>query len=85
MVEWIIDFLPNLTELYLGYDRFITNNRPLLADLVLYECKIETNLKLSLKIEKESLLKQLFTKTQLSTFIMSTNFKILPFLNKGVV
>ena len=61
MVEWTIDFLPNLTVLELG-----TNNRPFLADLVLYECVVETNLKFSLKIKKESLLKQLFTKMQLS-------------------
>ena len=47
MVEWIIDFLLNLTGLSLG-----TNNRPFLADLVLYECVVETNLELSLKIEK---------------------------------
>ena len=42
-----------------------TNNRPLLADLVLYESVVETYLKFSLKIEKESLLKKLFMKTQL--------------------
>ena len=38
---------------------------------------VETNLKFSLKIEKESLLKQLFMKIQLSTFMMSANLKIL--------
>ena len=43
------------------------------------------NLKFSLKIEKDSLLKQLFLKTKHSTFIISTNFKILQFLNKDVV
>ena len=32
LVEWIIDCLLNLTELYLG-----TNKRPFLAYLVLYE------------------------------------------------
>lgn len=42
-------------------------------------------LKFSLKIEKEFLLKQLFMKIQLSTFMISVNFKILQFLNKGVV
>ena len=42
------------------------------------------NLKFSLKIEKESLLKQLFIKVQLSTFMISANFKILQFLNKGL-
>ena len=62
-----------------------TNNRQFLADLVLYECIVETNLKFSLKIEKESLLKQLFIKIQLSTFMISANFKILQFLNEGVV
>ena len=61
-----------------------TNSRPFLADLVLYEWVTETNLKFSLKSEKESLLKQLFMKTQLSTFVRSENFKTLQFLNKGV-
>ena len=61
------------------------DNRPLLPDLVSYECVVETNLKFSLKIEKESLLKQLFMKSQLSTLKTSANFKILQFLNKGVV
>ena len=51
----------------------------------MYECIVETNLKFSLKIEKESLLKQLFIEIQLSTFMISANFKILQFLNKGVV
>ena len=32
---------------------FGTNNRPLQADLVLYEWVVETNLEFSLKIEKE--------------------------------
>ena len=45
-------------------------------------CVVETNLKYSLKIEKESLIKQLFMKTQLSTFIISANLKVLQFLNK---
>ena len=80
MVEWIIDFLQNLTVLELG-----ANNRPFLAYLVLYECVVETNLKFSLKNERESLLKQLFIKIQLSTFMTSANFKISQFLNKGVV
>ena len=61
----MIDFLPNLTVLWLG-----TNNRPFLADLVLYECVVKTNLTFSLKIEKEPLLKQLFIKMQLSTFMI---------------
>ena len=47
-----------------------TNNRPFLADLVLYECVVETNLKCSLKIEKKFLLKQLFIKTKLLTFMI---------------
>ena len=51
---------------------------------VLYEYVVETNLKFSLNIE-ESLLKQLFMKIQLSTFMISANFQILQFLNKGVV
>ena len=46
---------------------------------------VETNLTFSLKIEKEFLLKQLFMKMQLSTFTIWANFKILQFLNKGVV
>ena len=58
---------------------------PFIADLVLYECIVETTLKFSLKIEKESLLKRLFIKVQLSTFMISANFKILQSLNKGVV
>ena len=37
-----------------------TNKRPFLADLVLYECVTDDNLKFSTKIEKESILKQLF-------------------------
>ena len=37
----------------------MTDNRPFLADLVLNECVVETNLKFLLKIEKESLLKTL--------------------------
>ena len=45
-------------------------------------CVVETNLKYSLKIEKESLIKQLFMKTQLSTFIISANLTVLQFLNK---
>ena len=48
VVEWKINFLLNLTEL-----EFDTNNRPLQADLVLYEWVVETNLEFSLKIEKE--------------------------------
>ena len=63
------------------YDCVRTNNRPFLADLVLYECAVETNA----CVVEESLLKQLFIKIQLSTFIISANFKILQFLNKGVV
>ena len=51
---------------------------------VLYEYVVETNLKFSLNIE-ESLLKQLFMKIQLSKFMISANFQILQFLNKGVV
>ena len=51
----------------------------------MYECVVETNLNFSLRIEKESLLKQLLMKIQLSTFMISENFKILQFLNKGVV
>ena len=62
-----------------------TNNRPFWADLVLYECTVETNLKFSLNIEKEPLLKQLFIKIQLLTFMISANFKILQFFNKHVV
>ena len=50
---------------------YIQNNRPFLADLVLYESVVETNLKFSLKNEKESLLKQLSVKIQLSAFIMN--------------
>ena len=46
---------------------------------------VETNLTFSLKIEKEFLLKQLFMKMQLSTITIRANFKILQFLNKGVV
>ena len=57
----------------------------MLANLVLYECVVETNLKFSSKIEKESLLKQLFMKVQLSTFMISANLKIVQFLNKGVL
>ena len=53
--------------------------------LALYESAVETNLKFSLKIVKESLLKPLFMKIQLSTFMILANFKILQFLNKGVV
>ena len=41
---------------------------------------VETNLKFSLKIEKE-----LFMKIQLSALMISANFKTLQFLNKGVV
>ena len=58
---------------------------------MLYEWVVETDLKFLLKIERESLLKQLFTKIQLSTFMISANIitieniKILQFLNKGVV
>ena len=52
MVEWIIDFLPNLNELQL-----CTTNRLFLSDLVLYEWVVETNLEFSLKVEKEYLLK----------------------------
>ena len=80
MVEWTNDFHRNLIDLEFG-----TNNRPFLADLVLNQWVLETNLKFSLKIEKESLLKQLFTKIQLSTSIISANFKILQCLNKGVI
>ena len=61
----MIDFLSNLTVSWLG-----TNNRPFLADLVLYECIVKTNLKFSLKIEKDPLLKQVFIKIQLSTFMI---------------
>ena len=64
----MIDFLLNLT-----------NNRSFLADLILYECVVETNLKFSLKIEKESLLKQLFMKMQLSTFINQQTSKYYNF------
>ena len=42
-------------------------------------------LKCLVKIEKEPLLKQLFTSIQHSTFTISTNFKILHILNKGEV
>ena len=45
----------------------------------------DANLKHLVKIEKESLLKQLFTNIQHSTFMVSTNFKILHILNKGEV
>ena len=62
VVEWIIDFLPNLIELQLG-----TNNGPFQADLVLYEWVVETYLEFSLKSEKEYLLRQLFMKIHLST------------------
>ena len=37
-----------------------TNKRLFLSDLVLYECVADNNLKFSVKIEKESILKQLF-------------------------
>ena len=80
MVGWIIGFLPNISVSYFG-----TNNRPSQADLVFYEWVVRTYLKFLLRIEKESLLKYLFMKTQLSTFMISANFKILQFLNKGVV
>ena len=62
VVEWIIDFLPNLIELQLG-----TNNGPFQADLVLYEWVVETYLEFLLKSEKEYLLRQLFMKMHLST------------------
>ena len=52
---------------------------------MLNECVVETNLKFSLKIEKVSLLKELFMKTQLSRLIISANFKILQCFNIGVV
>ena len=73
-------FSPKSDKLQLG-----TNTRPFLADLVLYKCVVETNLKFTLKIEKESLLKELLIKIQLSMFMISVNFKILQLLNKGVV
>ena len=38
-----------------------------------------------MKIEKESLLKQLFTNIQHSAFAKSINFKILHILNEGEV
>ena len=47
--------------------------------LELYEWMVETHIKFSLKIEKGSLLKQLFMKIKISTC------NILQFLNKGVV
>ena len=42
-------------------------------------------LKCLIEIEKESLLKQLFTNMQHLTFTISTSFKILHILNKGEV
>ena len=36
MVEWTIDFLPDLSVLKFG-----TNNRLFLADLVLFECAVK--------------------------------------------
>ena len=43
----------------------------------------DANFKFSVKIEKESLLKDLFTNIQHSTFTISTNFKILHILKKS--
>ena len=49
------------------------------------ECAADANLKFSVKIEKESILKQLFTNIQHSTLIISTSFKILQVLNRVMV
>ena len=43
----------------------------------------DANLKCLVEIEKEYLLKQLFTNIQHSTIAISTNFKILHILNKA--
>ena len=51
MAEWTIGFLPD------------PNNRLFLAALVSYKWFVSINFMFSLKIEKESLLKQLFMKT----------------------
>ena len=47
--------------------------RPFLSDLVLYERAADADLKFSAEIEKESILKQLFTNIQYSALIISTN------------
>ena len=70
-----IDYLQNLLGL---------NKRTFPTDLILHECVADANLKGLVKIENESLLKQLFRNVQHLTFIISTNFKILHMLNKGV-
>ena len=58
---------------------------PFLTDLVFYGHVADANLKSLVKIEKESLLKQLFTNIQHSSFMIATNFKKLHILNKGEV
>ena len=63
---------------------YIQNNRPFLADLVLYESVVETNLKFSLKNEKESLLKQLPVKIQLSAFIINLKKTLWSLFMDGV-
>ena len=46
---------------------------------------MNVDLKFSVKLERESILKQLFSNMQYSTLIISTKFKILQFSNKVVV